>query len=557
MKKALFIISLFLITYFYTMPVSAEVVLDDGFNDTSQVDLTKTTAKVDTVNHWVVLPWQSLSSSIKMLKNTLGYATASQEGIRLYELNDATGRVELNPIYSCPWVADATGVSVRQDNLNIWAITEESIAYYKYNGAGMSNDPALKTTGLLDVLSVAAFNNSDSALLLQSEENMARITRYDAGSNLTASLVFTTNIRDPVAISMVNDSPDFMLYTTDSAYYFSYDDAGGTYAEDPARRINGLTNVLSGSSDGTGNSILSSTDFGYYMNLDTGGASRVDVLSPGPVPNPVAVSLNPGTYEQVYIDENGNVRWWSYNDITGRMVRDTSLEVSGLTLNRGYARPGSYYSKPVNTAMTYDAARLTVTQDVPAGTSVTYSVSSDGGTTFTNVLPGTWAAVPRGNRFVVRAVLDTANPQLSPKILHLTLEVAEDMVLEGQVVPYPAERGRNATIRARAVSLSSGAPVSLDSCAVKYPLETKANGNPALPAGHSPTDDPMAFYPGSGWWEYTFTVPEKTVGGVWPDDGVYLVGITGFKGASLKQTTLNLEVSGHVLRRLIIRTLNW
>lgn len=527
------------------------------FDNTSQVDLTKTTAKVDTVNHWVILPLQSLSSSINMLENTLGYATASKEGIRIYELSDSAGRVVLNPVYSCPWAADATGVSLRQDNLNIWAITPTSVAYYKFNGSGMSDDPALKTTGLLDVLSVAAFKNNDSALLLQNEGNRTRIVRYDAAASLTPSLEFTTSITGPVAISMVNDSPDFMLFTKNSAYYFSYDDAGGTYVEDPARRINGLAGAVSGSSDGTGSSVLTPTDLGYYMNIDTGGAARVAVYSPGPVNSPVAASLRPGTYDQVFLDENGSVQWWTYDDSGGRMVRDPGLEVTGLNLNKGYVHPGSYYSAVLNTAASFDAARLSVTDNVPAGTSIIYSVSSDGGAVFTDVTPGSWTAVPGGNRFVVRAVMDTTNPQLTPKILHVTLEVDEDLVMEGQVIPYPAERGRNAAIRARAVSLSSGAPVLLDSCAVRYPLETKANGDPALPAGQSPTGAPMAYNSGSGHWEYTFTVPDRTVEGRWPDDGVYLVGITGFWGAGRKQIHLNLEVSGHVLRRLIIRTMNW
>lgn len=547
---------IFVFSFFcFGSPAFAETILDEGFTDTSLVDLTKTTAKVDTVNNYVLLPWQSLASSLNMLENGTGYATASKEGIRLYEYNDATGRVEQNNVYSCPWATDATGVSIRQDNLNVWAITPDSIAYYKFDGAGMSNDPALKTTGLVDVLSVAAYKARDSALVLQSSGNKAKITRYEAGANLNPALVFQPDITDPVSVSMVNDSPDFRLFTKDSVYYFSYDEAGGTYIEDPARKIAGLSGVISGSSDEAGNSILTNTDVSYYINNDSGGASRVDVLSPGPVNNPVAVSLKPGAYEQVFIDENGNVQWWTYDDAAGRMVRDPNMEISGLELNKGYAHPRSYFSVNVNTATSYDAAYLTVNEDRPAGTSISYYISSDGGLSFTAVTAGSWVAVPSGSNFVVKAVLDTGDPRQTPKLLHVVLNVDQDMVLEGNIDPQPAERGRNVTISARALRLTTGFAVTLDTCSVRYPLETKANGEPALPDGESPTDAVMVYNAGTGFWEHTFTVPEKSVDGRWTDDGVYRVRITGIKGLSQKQTIISFVLAGNIMGRLIIRTL--
>lgn len=541
----------------FSSPAAAQIILDERFTDTAGVDLTRTTARVDTVNKHVLLPWQSLAGSLSMMENGLGYAIASKEGIRLYEYDDATGRVAQNPVYSCAWATDATGVSLRRDNLNVWAVTPDSVAYYRFNGAGMSNDPALKLTGLVDVLSVAAFKTRDAALLLQSGGNKAKITLYEAGAGLNPSILFQPNIDNTVAISMVNDSPDFRLFTKDSVYYFSYDEAGGTYIEDPSRKITGLSGIISGSSDGTGSAILANTDLGYYINNDIGGASRVEVLSPGPVSSPVAVSLKPGTYEQVFLDESGNVQWWTHDDAGVRMVRDTRMETSGLNLNKGYARPRSYYSAALGTAVPYDAAYLTVTENKPAGTSISYYVSSDGGGTYTAISPGSWTAVPRGDSFVVRAVLDTADPLQTPNLLRVTLEVEEDLILEGSISPQPAERGRNATITARASRLTTGAAVALDSCSVRYPLETKANGGPALPDGVTPTDAIMVYNGTTGLWEHTFTVPEKTVAGRWPDDGVYQIRISGIKADTQKQITIVIEINGNIMRRVILRTLSW
>jgi len=536
----------------------AQTVLDDDFADTNQVDMTKTTALVDTTNHWVQLPVQSLANAIDAMDSGYGYAVATTSGVNLYEKNDATGKVAPNTLYSCPWTTDATGVSLRQDNLNMWVTSPTSIAYYKFTGAGMSNDPALKTTGLVNVYSVAAFKKKDSALLLQADtSNNAVITRYDSGGNLNPSLVFKPNISNPVSISMVNDSPDFRLNTKDTSYYFTYDDAAGNYLEDPSKKVSGLANLVSSRSDDKGNSILTSTDMGYYLNNDSGGATRVDVYSPGAVSNPVSVALKRGSYEQVFLDSNGNVQWWAYNDTTNSMQRDSSLETTVPSLNKGFAHPKDYFSKAQNTGTQYDAAYLTVSDNKPAGASISYYVSTDGGNTFTFITSNTWTAVPKGNNFVVKATLDTSDVSVTPKILHVTLQADEDFQLSGTVNPVPAERGANVTITAIATSLTAGGRVALDQANCVCPTATKLDGSQALPTGQNETQVAMTYDPVNIYYTYTFTVPDITVPGYWPDDSVYLVRIIGIKSGTSKSITIPMEIHGNILRRLIIRTINW
>ena len=548
----------FLASLALAFPAGAEVVLDDGFADTSLVDTSKTTALVDTANRWVQLPYQSLVNAVDAMEGALGYATASKDGVILYELDDASGRVVQNNLYSCPWATDATGVSLRQDNLNMWVITPASIAYYKFNGSGMSNDPALITAGLVNVYSVAAFKKRDSALLLQADgSNNAVITRYDAGVSLNPSLVFKPNISNPVSISMMNDSPDFRLNTKDTSYYFVYDDATGNYVEDPGKKIIGLANLVSARSDDKGNSILTSFDLGYYINLDSGGGSRVDVFSPGAVSNPVSVALKRGSYEQVFLDSNGNVQWWSYDDGSGRMRRDSALEVAGLNLNKGFAHPREYFSKATATGSQYDAVYLTVNEDKPAGTSIDYYVSSDGGNTFTAITPNTWTLVPTGNSFVVKAILDTADSQATPKILHVTLQADVDFQIQGSITPNPAERGRNITITATATRLTTGEKVVLDLAKAICPTALKLDGSPALPDGETETELIMTFDASNTNYKYVMTVPDRTVLGRWSDDGVYQVKIIGIKGAARREVLVPLEIKGNILGRLVIRTLIW
>jgi hypothetical protein len=424
---------LFVFILIFSHPAFAEIVLEDDFTNLNQVDITKTSAKVDTVNHYVELPEYALANAIDMMENGLGYAVASKDGITLFELNDATGTVQSNPVYSCPWATDATGVSLQQNSLNVWAMNNNSIAYYKFNGSGMSNDPALKVTGLINVMSVAAFKNKDAALILQKVGTQEKITKYDAGATLTPSVVFEPNIDDPVAISMVNDSPDFRLFTDTTAYYFSYDDAANTYVEDPAKKITGLNDVLSASSDYTGNSVLSITDLGYYMNDDSGGGTRLDVFSPGPVNNPLATALKPGSYEQAVLDGNGNVQWWSYDDAANKMVRDTSMETGGLSLNIGFVSQAEYFSIKKTTPLNLQFVRLTVSTDIPENTDITWQVSSDGGVNFSDITPDMWTQITAGRNFLIKGSLTTSDPTLTPKIFNVKLEV--DQAPDQPVLP--------------------------------------------------------------------------------------------------------------------------
>lgn len=413
------ILLFFLIILYLTPRAEAITLLNESFSDLSMIDTSKTTALVDTNNHWVQLPNGSLANAISMLGSDVeGFATAGSDGITVYERDDTTGMIAKNPAFSCPWATTATGVSVREDTLSIWAITPNSLAYYKASATGTSDDPNLKVSGLVDVLSVAAYKKSDKALILQKTlDNKAKVSLYEATAGLSQVKSFQPNIDDPVSISIIDDSPDFRLYTKNASYYFIYDDATGNYVEDPSKKISNLINVISGSSDQTGNAVLSATSLDYYMNNDEGGASKITIFSPGGVSNPVAAALRPGSFDQALIDANGQVYYWTLNDATGKMVRDSSMEVSGIPINKGYSHPAEYWSKILTTATHYNSVLLTANSNIPANTSISWYVSSDGGNTFTNVTPGTGTSVAAGNKFVVKAIMDTAEPTVTPKIL--------------------------------------------------------------------------------------------------------------------------------------------
>ncbi|ABO49501.1 conserved hypothetical protein [Desulforamulus reducens MI-1] len=412
---------LFFLVFLLTLTPRAEALtlLNEGFNDLNMVDAGKTSALVDTTNHWVQLPSGSLTNAIAMLgEDVEGYAIAGSDGISVYERNDATGTIAKNPAFSCPWTTTATGVSVREDTLGIWAISPNSLAYYKASATGTSDDPNLKTSGLVDVLSVAAYRKSDKALVLQkTSDNKAQITLYEATSSLSQIKSFNPNILDPVSISMIDDSPDFRLNTKTTSYYFIYDDATGKYVEDTTKKISSLIDVISASSDQTGNAFLTRSSLDYYINDDVGDASKVNVLSPGGISNPVAAALRPGSFDQAMVDLNGQLYYWIYDDATGKMVRDSSMELSGIPINKGYSHLAEYWSKVITSATSYCSVLLTANSTMPPNTSIKWYISSNGGATFVEVTPGVSSSVTLGNKFIVKAILDTIDNNITPRIL--------------------------------------------------------------------------------------------------------------------------------------------
>lgn len=151
-------------------------------------------------------------------------------------------------------------------------------------------------------------------------------------------------------------------------------------------------------------------------------------------------------------------------------------------------------------------------------------------------------------------------PQLEPKWsdwYRQTLTVLDSFRVIGSIEPNPGERGRNVTIRASAVRISNGQPVEIDRMKVIIPLPQKPDGSAALPPGGSSHEAWMTYNPADKTWSYTYTIPERTVHGRWPDDGTYLVKVVGYRNGTAKEDVMLLEIKGHIQRRLIIRTLSW
>ncbi|HBV99345.1 MAG: hypothetical protein JL50_21660 [Peptococcaceae bacterium BICA1-7] len=527
---------------------------NDDFSGSSNIDFNKTTAYYNSEEGCMELPLQEVPNALALQDVGQGYAVATTDGIKMYELDDATGQVAENPAFSCDFATDSIGVAIQQDTLGIWSITRDSVAYYRHEGGSMADNPHLKVSGLSNLLSVAGFKNSDRGIVLKEDDDgKAVVDRYEVvGTQLQNTFTYNPDITDPVAVSIVNDSPDFRLATKDAVYYFMYDDGTGGYVEDPAKKISGLEDIAGVGADNTGNAIMTPEGVDYFLNLDDGGAVRVDDYSLNASDKPVAVSLRAGTVEYAYINEDGLLKYYTLDDATDQVVRDISLEPSAaFSLNRGYLTPRLYYSKAFSTAEEYDAVYLEAVVDIPAGTAILFQVSSDG-VNFYDIELNTWDVIPKGNNFVVKAELSTTDSSQTPRINRVELTVGDDFQIVANVEPEVAERGRNILVTARAVKVDTGGTVDMDFMTAIIPMAEKEDGSPALPGGQ-PSREVSMTNTGSQW-EYIYSIGEKTLDDRWPDDGIYMIEVTGTKGAVRREARISLEIRGHILNRVIVRT---
>ncbi|MTI85648.1 MAG: hypothetical protein FH756_17560 [Firmicutes bacterium] len=350
--------------------------------------MTKTDAEVDTDAGEVRLPKIKMPNAIDMLKYGEGYAVTASDGVIISEYDAATGALHDTKI---DWLTNARGLAIRQDNMSLWAIGDDHVQYCQFSGGAYSDDPALKSSGLTEVLSVDSIEGTNRAVVLsRTNSGKAKITRYRAGASLTVELEKELDIGEPVALSVVDGTPDVVVVTKTGKHYLMFDDATQNYIEDTARKASGYSNIVSASANQDGTAILEGDKGQYLQDDDAGGTQKVLAYSAGQVPGALAVSLKPGAYDQAFITETGEVQYFIYDDATDQMTRLPELEATGLQLMQEYVHPGEYHSKVVSTGADYDTVKLTALTETPTGTGIVFYVSTDSGATWTEITPGQW-----------------------------------------------------------------------------------------------------------------------------------------------------------------------
>lgn len=244
-----------------------------------------------------------------------------------------------------------------------------------------------------------------------------------------------------------------------------------------------------------------------------------------------------------------------YMGFTGHSFR--YVEGESITGNFGVApEPCIYVSKVVSLSEPVSSVSLEVAADVPPGASVIYEVSTDGGRNWTPLTPGEVTQVQEGTQICLRMTLNAQDWAAVPKIDRVTLRRTGEYDVVGAVIPSPLERGRNMEVEVFAVDVQTGEKIEIDRMEIEIPYKTRPDGSPAFYKTEAHRAD-MTFNPEDKSYHYTYLIPEKTADGYWPDDGDYYVRVIGYKRDESKEKLLPVTIKGHILRRIIIRTMNW
>lgn len=424
----------------------AAVLLDDSFTDKSKVNTQVTTSVVDTSKQEVRLPGLANSFATSTAGGTLPqYVVATSDGIAWLNYDPASGSLKRVYSYSVPGVT-ALGVAVSQDSPSIWAIVDngsgnQSLVRYDYNDATsqMSENPYLTVTGLSNVLSVSAQpSTNEVAVLSRSSTGTGVITTYMQDAS-TGQLVpvpmrsFDTGLQDPLSVSLIPNTPDVVVKTKEGVFYYVFDNASGTYMQNPAYTITdtNTTQVDSTSVSADTGLILVNTDSqpGVLYGKDdaSGSYKQLPASFDQALGKATSVSLVQGTNgnEMAMLYPDGSIHLFALDSASpGLSYKDVpSYTSTGVITPRIYALQSIYQSVNIPTAHAIEQVRLTTEEQNDPDTSIVYEVSADGGGTWQTITPGNWVSLQTpGSNIVLRATEMSPQGTGTPRIKHVVLE---------------------------------------------------------------------------------------------------------------------------------------
>lgn len=228
----------------------------------------------------------------------------------------------------------------------------------------------------------------------------------------------------------------------------------------------------------------------------------------------------------------------------------------------GNTRPVARFTVSPNPAYDYETLYYEDTSYDPDGDPIgarEWRVSKDGGAWQYYATPPT--TLPAGNYVIELRVQDIPqHPMLEPlwsEWYRQTLTVKESFEIVGQVTPNPAERGRKIRITAYAQRIGTGEKIQISEVKAYIPHPTKPDDTPALPGGTTPVVVNMSWDNAIKGYVYDYLLPDKTVDGRWTDDGTYYIRVVGKQGEVEKEALLPVQIRGHILQRVYIRTDKW
>lgn len=361
------------------------------------VDTARTTAEIDTEKQEIRLPKQPAANVVSFWPDgQYDYVVLTATGVKHFSF-DGAHMVE-NDIVSVPGLPSPLALAAPAPYPDVVVATKESIRHYSFTGNGMAENPALAVAGLSNVVSVGSLASGDLAILAGEA-----VKRYSFDGNALTevpTLEPAVSFNNPLALAVAGNGYDLAVLEKDRVRYFSFDGVGMT--ENPALSVTGLASPKAFAVDGGKEiAVVDGTSVKHYSFDGSQMVYNAALSVTAGLTAPSAVALRPGSPDRIIVDGD-KVRYFAF-DGSGLVENPAlSVQVSDIVKGDSYAATAEAVSVPKDPGAEATHVRVRASVDVPNGTSVTWSVSADGGATW--VL--SWRAVGAVDRAVVETTPD-------------------------------------------------------------------------------------------------------------------------------------------------------
>ena len=336
-----------------------------GITDTDLVDISNTTAKIDTDKKEIRL-LDYAPKVAAMWGEELDYIVLAPDGLIHYSF-DGSEMVE-NEIVSVQGLSNPLAAFVSSPYPDVVVADGSEITHYSFTGAEMESNPILSVSGMTDIISVGT-RDIDIAFL---DKNELKYYAFD-GSEITfvPTLSIESNLANPMDFALFQDSYDAVILDEKEVKYFK---AG----ESPVTVLSGLLGpkaIAATSSDNM--AIIDDNKVKHYV-LEEGELKYSSTLSVvDGLTSPTCVALRPGTYDKLIVDGN-EVKYymWDGNKLIYNGMLSTRVE--GLQDIKGYVWSGVAQSKLQEIGRSVEWVRVLAKCETPPKTSVTWFVTADG-----------------------------------------------------------------------------------------------------------------------------------------------------------------------------------
>lgn len=410
--------------YGKTRAAPSALVFEDHFTNLNWTNAGLTTASVDIAGTGVIrLPKSVSAGSVALRPNRKSLVVKGQDAVAGFSFDGQAMRADPRLTISFPSVVSVTFSS---DGGLLFAASGSEVRTYAFDSTGRTVEvPSARILGLSGALAVETGPGQDVWVLTR---GTAALYAWDGSGYRQRTAISLSQGR---ALSFNQPRNSLVVVDGDNIRYFAFNGSGYVEVSYLRSNIPGASSVAQVRGGGgyrvqTGNAMV-------YVGLTGSGVVRYAGLGDNPGGDVIIIAESPwGDFDYAALTSTGI----QYRAFDGAGYRtNTGLSVAGAIGGppSGYSGSAVFASTVIPAATPIEKVRIVASESAPGGTATSYDVSTDGGLTWTPVLPGANTTVPPGNELVYRITLSSADPRATPEVdeVQLLQIVAQTLTARG------------------------------------------------------------------------------------------------------------------------------